>query len=220
MTKTLKAQYAADVFTTPSEAKSRSVDLGLGGEIFVTDYDGQAVYMPGSSEEQYLSYYEDLGDIPSEGGEEYSRVDRLEALRVVIQEIMKKEATIEGQIAKFDEEQRIVYGWASVVTEKGVPVIDRQNDVIEPDTLVKAVNSFMENVRVGKSMHTGDPIGMVLHSLPVTDEIAKSLGIQSEREGWIVAFKVYDDKVWADVKSGKLAAFSIGGRAIKEDYNG
>jgi len=217
MTKTLKAQYAADIFTTPMEAKSRSVDLGLNGDIFVTDYEGQAVYMPGKSEGEYLSYYEALGGI--EDTSEQGRLDRLEALRVVIQEIMKKEATIEGQIAKFDEEQRIVYGWASVVTEKGVPVVDRQDDVIEPDTLVKAVNNFMENVRVGKSMHRGDPIGMVLHSLPVTDEIAKSLGIQSDREGWIVAFKVYDDNVWADVKSGKLAAFSIGGRAIKEDYS-
>ena len=219
MTKTLKAQYSADIFTTLAEATSRSVDLGLGGDIFVTDYEGQAVYMPGKSEAAYLSYYEELGGIYPED-DEYSRMDRLEALRVVIQEIMKTKATIEGQVAKFDEEQRIVYGWASVVTEKGVPVVDRQDDVIEPDTLVKAVNDFMENVRVGKSMHKGDPIGMVLHSLPVTDEIAKSLGIQSDREGWIVAFKVYDDEVWADVKSGKLAAFSIGGRAIKEDYNG
>lgn len=126
---------------------------------------------------------------------------------------------MEGQILKTDEEQRIVYGWASVVTEKGEVVVDRQGDVIEPDTLVKAVNKFMEDVRVGKSMHTGDQIGMVLHSMPITKEISEPLGIQSDREGWVVAFKVYDDDVWNRVKSGELAAFSIGGRAMKEDYN-
>ena len=126
---------------------------------------------------------------------------------------------IEGQILKADEEQRLVYGWASVVTEKGEPVVDRQGDVIEPETLVKAVNNFMENIRVGKEMHKGDQMGAVIHSMPVTKEIGESLGIQSDREGWVVAFKVYDDDVWARVKSGELAAFSIGGRAIKESYD-
>jgi hypothetical protein len=125
---------------------------------------------------------------------------------------------IEGQILKTDDEQRIVYGWASVVTENGVPVVDRQGDVIEADTLVKAVNDFMEHVRVGKTMHSGEQTGMVIHSLPVTKEICGSLGIQCNREGWIVAYKVYDDAVWAMVKSGELAAFSIGGRAVKEEY--
>ena len=126
---------------------------------------------------------------------------------------------IEGQILKADEEQRLVYGWASVVTEKGEPVIDRQGDIIEPDTLVKAVNNFMEHIRVGKEMHKGDQIGAVIHSMPITKEIGESLGIQSDREGWIVAFKVYNDDVWARVKSGELAAFSIGGRATKESYD-
>jgi hypothetical protein len=65
-------------------------------------------------------------------------------------------------------------------------------------------------------MHTGGKIGEVVHSMPLTNEIAKALGIQSDREGWLVAIKVYDDQVWQDVKSGKLAAFSIGGRALKE----
>jgi phage head maturation protease len=129
-------------------------------------------------------------------------------------------ADIEGQILKADEEQRMVWGWASVVTEKGEPVVDRQGDVIEPETLVKAVNKFMEHVRVGKQMHDGGQIGVVVHSMPITKEIGDSLGIQSDREGWIVAFKVYDDDVWAKVKSGELAAFSIGGRAVKEDYSG
>jgi len=130
------------------------------------------------------------------------------------------QADITGQILKTDEEQRMVWGWGSVVTEKGASVVVRQGDVFEPETLVKAVNKFMENVRVGKQMHSGDQIGVVVHSIPITKEIGDSLGIPSDREGWIVAFKVYDDDVWSKVKSGELAAFSIGGRAVKEDYNG
>ena len=303
--KMMKAQYANDVFTTEMEARSRSMDMGCGGAIHVHEVEGQAVYMPCGSHEEYLDYYR------TDDEQEDASVDRLEALRVIVQEIMKEEfakaeyqgekvtlnkprrlsggnkkfevfvmdgdkvkrvtfgdpnmeirrddpkaranfrsrhscdtkkdkttagywscrmweggtsvseltKNVEGQILKTDEEQRMVYGWASVVTEKGEPVVDRQGDVIEPDTLVHAVNKFMEHVRVGKEMHKGDQIGAVIHSMPVTKEIGESLGIQSDREGWIVAFKVYNDDVWAKVKSGELAAFSIGGRAIKEDYS-
>jgi hypothetical protein len=124
---------------------------------------------------------------------------------------------LEGKILKADDEQRMVYGWASVVTENGEPVVDRQGDVIEVDTLVKAINDFMEHVRVGKAMHTGDQVGVIVHSFPVTKELGDALGIHSDREGWIVAYKVYDDEVWKMVKSGELAAFSIGGRAMKEE---
>lgn len=218
----LKAQYANDIFTTPEEARSRSMDMGLGGEIHVSDYNEQAVYMPAASEDAYIAYYEALAGIPPEEEEDTS-VDRLEALRAIVREVIGKKmtkATIQGQILKADDEQRMVYGWASVVTEKGEPVIDRQGDVIEPDTLVKAVNNFMEHVRVGKTMHVGEQTGVIVHSMPITKEIGEALGIQSDREGWIVAYKVYDDAVWDMVKSGELAAFSIGGRAVKEDYNG
>jgi len=305
MSNVLKAQYANDIFTTEAEAISRSYDMGLNGVVHVSEYDGQAVYMPAESHEAYLAYYApQQADKPS--------VDRIEALRAIVQEVLKedfakaeyngKEVTlnkpkrikggskkfevfvmdgdkvkrvtfgdpnmeirrddpkaranfrsrhscdtakdktsarywscrmweadtsvsdmtktnIEGQILKADEEQRLVYGWASVVTEKGEPIIDRQGDVIEAETLVKAVNEFMEHVRVGKTMHVGEQTGVIVHSMPVTKEIGEALGIQSDREGWVVAYKVYDDDVWDMVKSGELTAFSIGGKAVKEDYN-
>ena len=127
-----------------------------------------------------------------------------------------KKAPVEGTILKADEEQRLVWGWASVVTENGVPLVDRQGDVISADTMVLAANKFMEDVRVGKLMHSGGQIGLVVHSLPLTKEIGDSLGVHSDREGWIVAFKVQDDEVWESVKSGQLRAFSIGGTAKRE----
>lgn len=217
------AQYANDIFTTSEEATSRSMDMGLGGEIHVSDYNEQAVYMPASSEEAYLDYYRaiaglELGE-PTDEAEE-PVLDRIEALRAIVAEVIGKKMTktnIEGKILKTDDEQRMVYGWASVVTEDGEAVVDRQGDIIEADTLVKAVNEFMEHVRVGKAMHTGEQVGVVVHSLPITKEIGDALGIQSDREGWVVAYKVYDDAVWDMVKSGELAALSIGGRAMKEE---
>ena len=211
----LKGQYATDVFTTQAEARVRSMELGLDGVTHAYDYDGQAVYMPAASHEAYMAF---MGGYTPEM-QEASPVDRLEALRAIVAEVIGKSMTknIEGKILKTDDEQRMVYGWASVITENGEPVVDRQDDMIEADTLVKAVNEFMEHVRVGKAMHVGEQVGTVVHSLPITKEIGDSLGIQSDREGWVVAYKVFDDDVWAMVKSGELAAFSIGGRAIKEE---
>ena len=222
----LKAQYANDIFTTQAEAEVRSRDMGLGGAVHVSDYDGQAVFIPAESHEAYLAYYTpESASEPSETlpDDTDMRMEALEcAIQAVIETILGKsmsKANVVGEILKVDDEQRIIYGWGSVVTEKGIPVVDLQGDVIEAETLVKAVNEFMEHVRIGKTMHEGEATGQVIHSLPITNEICKALGIQCEREGWVVAYKVYDDEVWKRVKSGELKAFSIGGRATKEEYN-
>jgi len=307
MTEVLKARYANDIFTTEPEAVARSYDMGFNGATHVSEYDGQAVFMPAESHDAYLAYY---GADDEEEGSEAPPSERMALLQMVIQEILKEdvqkaeyqgktvslnkprriqggnkkfevfvqdgdkvkrvtfgdpnmqirrdnpkaranfrsrhscdtatdktsarywscrmweadtsvsdmtESSIEGKILKVDDEQRMVFGWASVVTEDGEAVIDRQGDVIEAETLVKAVNEFMEHVRVGKAMHTGEQVGAVVHSLPITKEIGDALGIHSNGEGWVVAYKVFDDSVWERVKSGELAAFSIGGRAQKQE---
>jgi cation transport regulator ChaB len=123
---------------------------------------------------------------------------------------------IEGQILKQDSEERLVYGWAYVSTDKGEISLDHSGEFVRPNQIAKAATNFMLSMRTAKRMHSGEKIGEVVHSMPLTHEISKALGIQSDREGWLVAIKVYDDQVWQDVKSGKLAAFSIGGRALKE----
>jgi len=129
---------------------------------------------------------------------------------------LTKEVQIEGQILKQMDEERLAFGWAYVSTVKGELSLDHSGEFIRPDQIAKAATNFMLSTRTAKAMHTGEKIGEIVHSMPLTNDIAKALGIQSDREGWIIAMKVYDDQVWQDVKSGKLAAFSIGGRALKE----
>nr|WMC95380.1 XkdF-like putative serine protease domain-containing protein [Aminobacter aminovorans] len=121
-------------------------------------------------------------------------------------------------ISKASEEQRICYGWASVATEKGVPVVDLQGDVLDPAELELASSAFMADVRAAKLNHDNNgPIGEVLHSLPLTAEIAKALGISCDREGWIVGIKIHNEAVWQAVKSGRLSMLSIGATAIREE---
>ena len=119
-------------------------------------------------------------------------------------------------IIKIDEEQRVVYGWASVITDHGVAVIDSQGDIIEAAELVKATTEFMKDARIAKVMHSGEAMGEVLHSFPLVFEIAKSLMIKTDREGWIVGVYIRDEETWQAVKRGDLPAFSIGGTAVPE----
>ena len=120
---------------------------------------------------------------------------------------------------KFNDEEQIVYGWASVSTVDGEPLIDRQGDYIPIDVLEKATTEFMEQNRDGHTMHEGVVTGRVVHSMPISKEIAQALGIHTDREGWIVGYKVYDEKSWDRVKRGELKAFSIGGHARSEEYH-
>jgi len=124
--------------------------------------------------------------------------------------------SVEGQIVKQLDEERLAFGWAYVSTVNGEISLDHSEEFIRPDQIAKAATNFMLSMRTAKAMHTGGKIGEVVHSMPLTNEIAKALGIQSDREGWMIAIRINDDQVWQDVKSGKLSAFSIGGRALKE----
>lgn len=136
---------------------------------------------------------------------------------------IEKRGTI--RIVKVDEEQRMAYGWAYVSTEDGKLLQDSQGDSIEPVELEKAATDFMIDVRVGMAMHPrdaggnidpADQVALVVHSFPMTGDVMKAVGIESKREGWVVGVKVLDDDVWAQVKSGDLAAFSIGGSSAFE----
>lgn len=133
-----------------------------------------------------------------------------------VSDMTKSDVQIEGQIVKQLDEERLAFGWAYVATVKGEVSLDHSGEFIRPELLAKAATNFMLSMRTAKRMHSGESIGEVIHSMPLTNDVSKALGIQSDREGWIIAIKVYDDQVWQDVKSGKLSAFSIGGRALKE----
>lgn len=131
------------------------------------------------------------------------------------QESFEKELTLTATVLKSDQEQRIVWGWASVISENGEPIYDTQGDRISPDVLTKMANDFMLDVRKAKAMHEGNQVGEVIHSLPLTKDLGESLGIQSSREGWIIAMKIHDEDTWQKVKSGEYKGFSIGGAAVR-----
>ena len=216
-----KRQIDDDTFTMPQEAVARSMDMGLGGEIHVSGDEGeQAFYMPGKTHEDYIDALNRIAGIETEEDDVKEGLIA-QAISAIIGAIMQhtgvNKSFEETKILKVDDEQRIVYGWASVVTEDGEEVVDSQGDVMAPAEMEKMANDFMLDVRTAKAMHKGDKIGEVIHSLPLTAELAKALGLHTDLEGWIVGMKIYDDAAWESVKSGDFAGFSIGGRAASRE---
>lgn len=136
-----------------------------------------------------------------------------------VSEMTKEEPTekeFKADIIKIEPDQQLVWGWAYVCTVDGAISLDHSSEFVTPAEMEKAATNFMLDARVAKAMHSGGQIGEVIHSLPLTKELAKALGIQSDREGWIICMKIHDPSIWKRVKSGELPAFSIGGRALKE----
>jgi cation transport regulator ChaB len=206
-----KYAVSDDAFSMPQEAQARSVDLGFGGEIHIAEAGNQRVFMPGANQSEFLN----------EPCQEKGLLER--GISAIISTIMGSteihKSANEAKILKLDDEQRIVWGWAYVSTENGELLSDTQGDSIEPAEMEKMANDFMLGSRSGKAMHAGEDRGTIIHSLPLTAELMKAFGIKSDREGWIIGYKVRDDKVWEMVKSGKFTGFSIGGKAADtEDY--
>jgi hypothetical protein len=132
-------------------------------------------------------------------------------------ELINKAGT-PGQIIKVDEDQHVVYAWASIATVKGEPYHDQQGDTITDAELEKAAHEFVLEVRKAGEMHTRtEGIGKLVASIVFTDQIQKALGIDLGRTGWFTGWKIQDADVWKKIKSGEYGALSIHGRGNREE---
>lgn len=124
-------------------------------------------------------------------------------------------------LEKSDDEQRLVFGWASVAERAdGEQVVDWQEDIVEMDELESAAYDFVQFYREGSEMHErgGFDIAVLVESMVFTADKMRLLGIPEGTlpYGWWVGFRVTDDDVWAKVKDGTYRMFSIEGQAIRE----
>ncbi len=119
-------------------------------------------------------------------------------------------------ITKVDQDQRLVFGWLYQSTEaNGTRVIDHSGEFIETPELEKAAYTYVEKSREASRMHKDFGIGTLVESVVFTKEKCQALGIPDGimPEGLWVGFRVHDDGVWAEVKTGKLRMLSLGGNA-------
>lgn len=131
---------------------------------------------------------------------------------------MKKEL-LSGIIKSGDD--RLVYGWASVVLEGDQVVVDLHDDVILERDLMLAAHGFIEDGGVIKVNHMGGAVGHAVESAVFTSDLQKALGVDLGKIGWLLCAKIDEDKwpkVKADIAEGKFSGFSIGGIAEVSEY--
>ena len=144
-----------------------------------------------------------------------SCADRMDSLKITTLKlpIDKQRFTV----AKLDEAQRLVFGWASVAIKTDDLLVDRQGDMIPPEVLEEAAYDFVEHSRIANEMHQGGPIGVLVESLMVTPEKLEAMGLMRKsapKVGLWVGFRV-SPQVFRKVKAGELPMLSIEGTALK-----
>ena len=113
--------------------------------------------------------------------------------------------------AKALPEIGIIIGWASVCTKGGKDYVDEQGDIVTEDAILEAAAEFAKSERIGKVSHQGETVGSIDFLLPLTADIAKSLGIECDQTGLVIGFRPNDDTILKAVEDGTLTGFSIGG---------
>lgn len=131
----------------------------------------------------------------------------------------KKSADFE--IYKTDEDQRLVFGWASVaITVDGQVLEDRQHDMIDPEDLEEAAYEYVLNFRDTGEEHLPGyrKKGKLVESCVFTPEKQKAMGIPEGTlpVAWWIGFKIDDEDTWQRVKNGTYRMFSIEGKAERQ----
>lgn len=130
---------------------------------------------------------------------------------------MSKELFVKNCLTKVNDELGLVMGWAIISKINGEDYYDTQYDNIPEDAMLEAANDFMQKSRVMKLMHEGDSQGTVVFAWPLTEEIAKSFGIECNKSGLMIAVKPDSDEILEKFRKGELTGFSIGGYRIEDE---
>jgi hypothetical protein len=106
------------------------------------------------------------------------------------------------------KDERIVCGIVYAPDEE-----DLQGDGASEEEIRKAAYHFMEHVQRFKVNHKGKHAKVkVLDSyLAPVDLILANR--QVKKGTWLLTTRILDDKIWKDIKSGKIAGFSMAGYA-------
>lgn len=130
---------------------------------------------------------------------------------------METEKSLRVSVCKVDDSIGVVIGYAIICKELNddgefVEYEDLQGDVVEESAMLDAASDFMDGSRVAKMQHEGESIGSVVFGLPMTEDIADSLGITISKTGFIIGIKPESDAILKKFRDGELTGFSIGGK--------
>ena len=126
----------------------------------------------------------------------------------------------QNDFIKVDQSLGLVFGWGIICTKNGEPYFDTQGDHLTEDCMLDGVTDFAKSARTIRDMHIqgeeGVIKGSVVHSFPLTSEVAKAFNISTETTGWMVAIAPEDKNILNKFESGEYTGFSIGGQYVPD----
>lgn len=122
----------------------------------------------------------------------------------------------EYEVRKVDQDLGLVFGWGIICKIKGQDYFDLHGDTIPEDVMLKSTTVFMIECRMAGDMHVEMNKGTIVHSFPLTTDIAAAMGIQTEQTGWMIAMRPSDPEILQKFADGTYKGFSIGGSATYE----
>lgn len=105
---------------------------------------------------------------------------------------MDEDVRLYAPIEKYDEEKRLVYGYAS--TE----ALDSQGEVVKKEAMAAAIDDYMQFANI-REMHQPSAVGRTQKAVV-------------DSKGTYIVAKVVDDIAWEKVKEKVYNGFSIGGK--------
>lgn len=205
------------VIDDPSLARRHQEFKDAGG---VWSYDGYQQHVTISYETEGI----DLNKVEPYGGKIRLGPERFKEINEnwdneIKEKRVTKTIAKSSEILKVDEELGLVFGFAIICKENGEDYYDLQDDYIPEATMLKASLDFAQNSNQAWDVHGfgeygEERVGGYPFLFPLTGEIAKSLGIETNRTGLLVGFKPEKDAILQKYKSGEYTGFSIGGDEI------
>ena len=108
-----------------------------------------------------------------------------------------------------DEEKRLVYGIVLRPND-----IDSQIDIMTPREVEKTCHFYMAVHGIIGYRHRKE-----IQAIPVESYIAPvnfMLDLKEVKKGdWVLVTFIADDEIWADIQSGKINGYSVGGNGIR-----
>lgn len=123
-------------------------------------------------------------------------------------------------VAKSDDVEQNIFGWASVaITKSGEEVLDHHADLIDPADLAAAAYTFVIEANGSGEDHNGAPTdGILVESMVFTKDKLAAMGLPEDSLplAWWVGFHIPDRAAYETAKASK-SAFSIEGTAYREE---
>lgn len=125
-----------------------------------------------------------------------------------------------ARVAKLSsDELGLVFGWALTTKSAGADYWDLHGDNIVEEDLIAVAASFMEAGGAADTNHDREQDGRVVFAMPLTAEVARAFGIETDTHGLMIAIKPSVED-FALFKSGELKGFSIDGMGERTPADG